>query len=183
MQAEEIEAYLAELGQELQNMGIQDPLRILMIGGAFMLTQVHNRETTNDIDILFVDIDDPSTSPTYQVFKEAARAVAGRHHLPFNWINDVVSDFLREVGAIPAGTLWHIYGALHISLPPKDYILAHKILAGREKDKSDIRALAHELGITTRAQAQAVVDRYISNKQLQQLSDLDDTLDVFFSPE
>ncbi len=50
MQAQDIITYLAELGQELQNLGVQYPVRILLVGGAYMLTQVHNRPTTNDID-------------------------------------------------------------------------------------------------------------------------------------
>ncbi len=48
MQAQEIEVHLAELGQELQNLGVQQPVRILLVGGVFMLTQLHNRSTTND---------------------------------------------------------------------------------------------------------------------------------------
>ena len=49
MQAQEIEAHLAELGQELQNLHVPQPIRILLVGGAFMLTQLHNRSTTNDV--------------------------------------------------------------------------------------------------------------------------------------
>ena len=36
--AQDIEDYLAELGQELQNAGITQPVRLLMVGGAYMLT-------------------------------------------------------------------------------------------------------------------------------------------------
>ncbi|MBV9020391.1 MAG: hypothetical protein JOZ71_06715 [Ktedonobacteraceae bacterium] len=64
MQAQDIETYLADLGQELQNQGVRQPVCILMIGGAFMLTQIHNRPTTNDIDVLLKDIDDATTSPS-----------------------------------------------------------------------------------------------------------------------
>ncbi len=34
MQAKDIEKYLARLGQELANLGMQEPVRVLMIGGA-----------------------------------------------------------------------------------------------------------------------------------------------------
>ena len=37
MQARDIERYLAELGAELKQRGIKQPLRILIIGGAYML--------------------------------------------------------------------------------------------------------------------------------------------------
>jgi hypothetical protein len=75
MQAHDIETYLADLGQELHQMGLQQPMRLLLIGGAFMLTQLHSRRTTNDVD-------DPTTSPLYQMFKAAVRAVASRNRLP-----------------------------------------------------------------------------------------------------
>ena len=43
MKAEEIETHLAEPGQTLQEMGLQRPIRILLVGGAFMLTQIRNK--------------------------------------------------------------------------------------------------------------------------------------------
>ena|SRR5437868_9668521 len=104
MQAQDIVTYFAELGQELQH-----PIRILLIGGAYMLIQVHNRPTTNDIDVLLKDIDDTTTSPLYRTFKAAARAVASRNHLPNTWINDLVGDFLRNTGTVPQGTRWRRY--------------------------------------------------------------------------
>jgi hypothetical protein len=38
MDAPEIEARLADLGQELQAAGVGQPIRILVVGGAYMLT-------------------------------------------------------------------------------------------------------------------------------------------------
>ena len=61
MQKKQIETYLAHLGQELQDLGVQRPVRILVIGGAFMLIQVKNRRTTDDIDILLKDEEDSIT--------------------------------------------------------------------------------------------------------------------------
>lgn len=96
MQAHEIETYLADLGQQLQQMGVPQPVHLLLIGGAFMLTQLHSRRATNDVDVLLVDVDDPATSPLYQTFKAAVRAVASRNQLPVNWMNDLLGDFLRD---------------------------------------------------------------------------------------
>jgi len=56
MQASEIENHLAALGHELRQMGVQHPVRILMVGDAYMLTQPHNRPSTEDIDVLLKDI-------------------------------------------------------------------------------------------------------------------------------
>ena len=81
MDANEIERYLAELGDELQQRGLTQPLRILVVGGAFMLTQIHNRSATHDIDVLLEDILDPAVDPRYPIFTAAKRAVAAREQL------------------------------------------------------------------------------------------------------
>ncbi|MBV9708569.1 MAG: hypothetical protein JO125_14320 [Chloroflexi bacterium] len=180
MQAQDIETYLADLGQELQNQGVRQPVCILMIGGAFMLTQIHNRPTTNDIDVLLKDIDDATTSPLYQTFRAAARIVATRNHLPNSWINDVIGDFLRDTSIVPEGVLWRTYAVLEVHIPPSEYILALKLLAGRQKDEEDIQTLCQLLRIRTRQQAQKLVDRYIPNRQVQQINDLDEKLDNLF---
>ncbi|MDQ2715661.1 MAG: DUF6036 family nucleotidyltransferase [Chloroflexota bacterium] len=180
MQAEDIEAYLAELDQELQQRGIQQTIRILLIGGAFMLTQLHNRPSTSDVDILFQGDVDPMTSPLYPSFKMAVRAVAKRHQMPSNWLNDLVGDFLQGESRIPEGIVWRQYTVLVVSIPPQEYILALKLLAGRQKDRDDIEALCQQLHIQTAHQAQQIIDRYIPNKQLQQVSDVAKTLDSLF---
>lgn len=180
MQAQDIETYLADLGQELVEMRLSQPVRILLIGGAFMLTQLNSRRTTNDVDILLKDIDDPTTSPLSQIFKTGARAVAKRNRLPVTWINDVIGDFLRDTSTVPQGTLWRTYGLLEVYIPEAAYILALKLLAGRQKDRGDIQDLCHRLRISTRIQAQQVVDRYIPNKHVQQINHLDKTLDALF---
>lgn len=180
MQAEEIEAHLAELGQELQEMGLQRPIRILLVGGAFMLTQIRNRQATNDIDIVFKDIKDTTTPWLYQTFKAAIRSVAMKNKIPTSWLNDVIGDFLRDLGNVPEGKLWRTYGKLEVYLPPEEYILALKLLANRPKDQEDILALIQRLKIQTREQAQQVLDRYISNKQIQQMNNVEDTLTDLF---
>lgn len=58
-----------------------------------MLTQIHNRATTNDIDILLKDIENEMTSPRYLIFKTAMRTVALRNNIPGAWVNDVMGDF------------------------------------------------------------------------------------------
>ncbi|MBV9689273.1 MAG: hypothetical protein JO202_06135 [Ktedonobacteraceae bacterium] len=180
MHAQDIEMYLADLGQELRNQGIRQPVRILMIGGAFMLTQIHNRPTTNDVDVLLKDIEHATTSSLYQTFRAAARVVSNRNHLPNSWINDVIGDFLRDTGAVPEGILWRRYAALEVYVPPSEYILALKLLAGRQKDQRDIQALCQLLHIRTRQQAHQLIDRYIPNRQVQQTNALDEKLDNLF---
>jgi hypothetical protein len=69
---------------------------------------------------------------------------------------------------------------LEVYVPPGEYILALKLLAGRQKDRDDIDALCQQLRIRTPEQARQLVDRYIPNKQVQQINNLDDTLNFFF---
>ncbi len=139
----------------------------------------HNRPTTNDIDVLLKDVADTTTSLLYRTFKEAVHAVAHRNRIPGNWINDVISDFLRDTSSVPQGTLWRRYAMLEVYIPPDEYMLALKLLAGRQKDRDDIYALCQQLKIRSRQQAQQLVDRYIPNKQVQQINDMDNTLNFF----
>jgi Nucleotidyltransferase of unknown function (DUF6036) len=180
MQAKDIETHLAELGKELHEMGLQLPIRILLVGGAFMLTQIKNRQATNDIDVLLKDIEDSTASPLYQTFKSATRYIARKNKMPNSWLNDVIGDFLRDLGSVPEGRLWRRYDKLEVYLPPDEYIFALKLLAGRQKDRDDILALSKKLKMQTREQAQKVIDRYIPDKQLQQMNNVEKTLTKFF---
>jgi len=49
---------------------------------------------------------------------------------------------------------------MDIYLPQADCMLALKLLSGRPRDEEDIAALCQQLNISTREQAQALVDRY-----------------------
>lgn len=40
MNAKDIERYFTLVGRELENMGMQEPIQLLMIGDGYMLTQV-----------------------------------------------------------------------------------------------------------------------------------------------
>jgi hypothetical protein len=180
MDAQDIEMYLAELGQELQHAGIAQPVRLLMVGGAYMLTQLGNRPSTNDIDVLLQDIPNPSASPLYLPLQRAVHAVAARHGLPMNWVNDVIGDALRNYGPTPTGTRWRAYGPLEVLVPERAYILALKLLAHRAQDEADIRVPCRELGVSTRDEARRILDTYITDDQIKHLSDVDTALSQLF---
>jgi hypothetical protein len=167
LQKENIEFLLRELGSELEKK-FQAPVRLLLIGGAYMILTLHNRESTQDIDIFPLNIPD-STHPDKQTkaFLTAVRAIARRHSIPRNWLNDVSFSVL---GGLSPHTMepWMTYGMLEIYKPPTDFILALKLFADRDKDKSDIEALLQNLGITTRDHAQTILDRYIERKFQQE---------------
>lgn len=62
---------------------------------------------------------------------------------------------------MPRGKLWKRYEPLHVYVPPKEYMLALKILAGRDKDIADCRVFLPQTNIRIRQQVQKVLDRYI----------------------
>jgi len=184
MQKQDIEHNLSLLGSQLEELGIQTTIRLLMIGGGFMLTQIGNRATTDDIDVLVKDISDPQNSDDYRIFRNAAHFVAYDARLSDSWLSDNIGDFLRMAGPVPQGNLWRRFGRyLEVYIPPKEFILAHKLVAGRGKDREDTKALMHNLHITKRQQAQEIVDKYITNKDIQESEGVQETLDEFFRTE
>jgi len=183
MQKQDIEHNLSLLGSQLEELGIQTTIRLLMIGGGFMLTQIGNRATTDDIDVL-VDISDPLHSDDYRIFKNAVHFVAHDAGLRDSWLSDNIGDFLRMAGPVPKGELWRRFGRyLEVYIPPQEFILAHKLVAGRRKDREDTKALMHSLHVTKREQAQKIVDKYITNKDIQESEEVQKKLNRFFSQE
>jgi hypothetical protein len=98
------------------------------------------------------------------------------------FLNDDCAPFLLELGALPPMRLLRTYCKLHLYIPDDlSYILACKLIAGRAaKDYSDIVALRTMLNVSTREQAQLVVDRYFSDPVLQSVYQLSETLDQLF---
>lgn len=111
---------------------------------------------------------------------QAAKAIAIQHSLREDWFNDGMSHLLRAMGDLPEGTLWRQYGALEVYLPPAGYILTLKLLAYRDKDKDDIKALCRILNIQTREQAQIIVDQYVPDISTHDIFRLDETLERLF---
>ncbi len=58
MKAEEIKNYLSQLGQELVNAGVEKPIHILLIGGAYMLLIANSPRSTDDVDFFWLEGDD-----------------------------------------------------------------------------------------------------------------------------
>jgi len=179
VEGDEIETYLQALNQEVQKRStIKKPVRLAIVGGVYMMNFVHNRSSTKDIDIVPLDFPDTMhPDEETKAFQTAIRAVARAYHIKQNWMNDVVAAFIPKLGE-PI-TLWKEYSHLQVYAPPLDYILALKLLAGREKDAEDIEALCSMLAIETCEQAQVVVDRY-ADKRWQQECNLQATLEDLF---
>jgi hypothetical protein len=180
MNARDIEHYLLLVGKELQAMGVNEPIQLLLIGGGYMLTQIHNRAATGDIDTVWLYPEMYSGSEVYRLFMAAVQFIADDEGLDASWLNIDVGDFVLIAGPLPKMKLWRRFGVLHVYLPPKDFILAHKLIASRKKDIGDIEILLHQLKINTRKKAQKVLDKYIS-RELQENERVDVKLDRFFS--
>ena len=179
MNAKDIERYLSFVGKEVWAIGVREPIQLLLIGGSYMLTQVGNRAVTGDIDTVWVSPEVYADSEVYRLFEAAVRIIADEEGLGASWLNIDTSDFVRAAGPLPKMKLWKRFGSIHIYLPPKDFILAHKLVAAREKDIPDVQVLCSELVIDTRKKAQKVLDKYIS-REIQANNRADEKLDIFF---
>ncbi len=160
MEAEDIERYLAELGAELKNRGLKKRVRVLLIGGAYMLLFANAPRSTKDIDIFWLDED--GFQRAYAPLRESVQVIKQKHDLDADWLNYLAQMLLYDEVVVPDGKLWKRFGPFHVCVPEVEYILALKITAGRQKDLEDCAILLPKTKIRTRQQAQQLLDRYIS---------------------
>src|SRR5437762_5855694 len=183
MQAQEIEHYLAELGAALENQGITKPVRMLLIGGAYMMLLANAPRTTDDVDIFWVE-EGEDFRKARLALRDAVQAIASKYTLPPNWFNYLTQMLIYDKIIMPRGKLWKRFGPLQVYAPPKEYILALKILAGRDQDLADCRTLLPQTRIRTRKQAQRVLDRYLLPEAQQEGAEtIASSLDVLFGSE
>jgi hypothetical protein len=180
MDKNQIVQVLKNLGDELDDLGQKKTIKLLIIGGAYMLTQIGNRDATTDIDGKVLEIKDPMNSQDYLVFKNATHFVANDNKLEYAWFSDNISDFLDIVGPLPQLTRWKKFGKLEVYIPPAEYILALKFIAGRRKDRDDIFALCKKLHIRTRRQAHDIMDAYVTNEDIKQEKNVTQTINGYF---
>ena len=160
MDRSQIERNLGFLGQKLAEMQIK--ATIILMGGALMVTQIGNRKSTQDIDVVIATND----RGTYQAIQQAIALVAREKRLPPAWLNDDVTIVVDQVGKPKAPQHWRTFANLAVYVPEPEYILALKLFAGRPQDDRDIQAVARRLSLKTRAQAWSIVNTYIPNSQL-----------------
>jgi hypothetical protein len=182
MEAEDIERYLAELGAELKIRGLKKPVRILLIGGAYMLLLANAPRSTKDIDIFWLDED--GLQRAYTPLRESVQVLKQRHDLDADWFNYLAQMLMFDEVIVPDGKLWKRFGPLHVYAPPREYILALKIAAGRKKDLDDCAILLPKTRIRTREQAQQLLDRYIlPDGQQKDAENIENALNRLFGRE
>lgn len=183
MKSQEIEHYLAELGAALQSQGIKKHVRMLLIGGAYMMLLANAPRTTDDIDIFWLE-EGEDFRKARLALRDGVQSIASKYALPANWFNYLTQMLIYDKIIMPRGKLWKRYGPLQVYVPPKEYILALKILAGRDQDIVDCRILLPQTHIRTRRQAQRVLDRYIlPDAQKDEAETIEHSLKVLFESE
>lgn len=168
------------LGDELH---VPTQFHLIIAGGAYMLLNSW-RDATQDIDFAMISTPPfpPSPDQTFRVqiekveisgrssavpyaseFKQAVKIVASRNKgLPEDWLNDEAAVYYYEDAPEAEVTFWRSFNDLiFVYLPIKEYILATKIAASRQQDEKDIQRLLQELHISTRKQAQTIVDTFL----------------------
>jgi hypothetical protein len=179
MGEQEIIEMLALVGEELQEMGLKRPIRILLIGGAYMVTQIYNRSTTRDVDIITQKI--TQDSEEYRLLKEAAKFIAQDLKASPAWLSDNMAQFFQSLGKVPNGRLWFSRGKLEVHLPDPGYVLVLKMISSRDKDIEDMEALFHTLRIKKRKQAEVLIKKYLSQTaQKEYNQEIQISLDSFF---
>ena len=122
MDSSHIEQYLGFLGQKLAEMQVK--ATIILLGGALMVTQIGNRKSTQDIDVVIATND----RSTYQAVQQAIALVAGERRLPPAWLNDDVTIVVDQIGKPKAPKHWKTYENLTVYVPELEYMLALKLL-------------------------------------------------------
>lgn len=178
---QQIEQYLEALAVELGALGVVAQYHFVVTGGAYLILQ-RERNYTEDIDFaLIVGASHPtpgqviqttvqrmvvaslrSTVPYAAAFRQAVTTVAVTYHLPPDWMNDEAAEYYYDDAPSIDVLFWRSFGgSLFVYLPTPEYVFATKIMANRPKDQDDIRLLIHKLQLRRRAQAQAIVDRFV----------------------
>jgi hypothetical protein len=151
---ERIVVALESLNKRLSEKGVTGELCIF--GGATMILAFDARESTRDVDAVFV--------PKTEIYEEAAK-IAEEMNLPASWLNDGVKGFISKEGDVTTEGMpqWE---NLRILRPTTRYLLAMKCMAARVAeydtvgDKNDIIHLCKDLGIHTTEDVLNLVEDY-----------------------
>ena len=157
---ERIIAALDALNKRLTEKGVTGELCIF--GGATMILAFDARESTRDVDAVFV--------PKTEIYEEAGK-IAEEMNLPVSWLNDGVKGFLSAEGHVTTDGMPQ-WDNLRIMRPTTRYLLAMKCMAARVAeydtvgDKNDIIHLCKDLGIHTAEEVLNLVEDYYPTSRI-----------------
>jgi len=158
---ERIISALGILNQRLTEKGVTGELCIF--GGATMILAFDARESTRDVDAVFV--------PKTEIY-QAAEQIAEEMNLPISWLNDGVKGFISSEGEVTSDGMPQ-WDNLRILRPTTKYLLAMKCMAARVStyetagDKDDIIHLCQSLGIETASEVLDIVEDYYPTSRIQ----------------
>lgn len=151
---------LETLNHRLSEKGVTGELCIF--GGAAMLLAFDARESTRDVDAVFV--------PKTKIYEEAS-IIADEMNLPLSWLNDSVKGLISEKGDVTTEGMPQ-WDNLRIMRPTTQYLLAMKCIAARVAeydtvgDKKDIIHLCKDLGIRTAEEVFNHVEDYYPSSRI-----------------
>ena len=154
LDASTIKTLLLELNDELGKHG--EVGEVGLVGGAVMCLVYNARAATRDVDAVF--------KPT-AVIRKLARALASKHDLPDDWLNDAAKAYVQgEFKQESVLSLAH----LRVWAPEPRYMLAMKCLAARwdTHDRSDVIFLIGKLGLTKAAEVFSIIEAYYPKRRI-----------------
>lgn len=149
LSVKEIEKYLKEVNEHL--LKINKEGEIILAGGAVMALVYGARNSTKDIDALFV----PSTE-----MRDIIKNISIKYNLTRDWLNDGVKGFFTSS---MNKQLYKEYSNLVIYSLDAEAMLALKLTSARNesKDQADALFLMKYLKIDNIEQLYEIVDKYI----------------------
>ena len=157
---EQILAALTRLDELLREKGVIG--EICIFGGAVMVLAFDARESTRDVDGIFV--------PKQEVIA-SSRQVAEEFGFEPSWLNDGVKGFISNDADYTADGM-PVFSNLRVMRPTTEYLLAMKCLASRaadaatDGDRADIITLLKLTGITNATEVCDIVVRYYKESLL-----------------
>jgi hypothetical protein len=151
---------LESLNKRLAEKGVTGELCIY--GGAAMVLAFDARESTRDVDAVFV--------PKAVIYEEASK-IAQELNLPDSWLNDGVKGFVSADEDVTTDDMPQ-WKNLRIFRPATRYLLAMKCMAARVAeydtvgDKNDIIHLCKDLGIDSSSDVFAILEQYYPTSRI-----------------
>ena len=151
---------LEELSRRLAARGIQ--AEVCLFGGAAMILAFRSRQTTKDIDAIFV--------PTAPV-REIAAEIGREKGYDAGWFNDGVKGFVSARADHTPADLPQ-FPNLKVMMPVPTYLLAMKCMAARAgtpeaTDVQDVKFLLRHLGLREATQVLDIVESYYPRQLIQ----------------
>lgn len=153
-------AALGRLDELLRGKGVIG--EVCIFGGAAMVLAFDARESTRDVDAIFVPKDD---------VLDASKRVAAEFDLDEDWLNSGVKGFVSEHGEVTSEGM-PVFDNLRVLRPTTEYLLAMKCLASRvasvgvKGDRADVITLIRHLGILDATEVCDIVIKYYNERLL-----------------